>query len=75
AAAVAQHRVDWGVAIETVAKQLDLGFIPIVDEEYDLVIPKSRLERPAVKALLALLARQETHQGLRALGMSLPGNP
>ncbi len=71
AAAVAQHRVDWGIAIEHVARQLDLGFLPIVDEEYDLVIPKSRLQRPPVQALLALLERADVRQGLRALGMSV----
>ncbi len=71
AAAVAQHRVDWGVAIEPVADALGLGFIPIVDEQYDLVIPKSRLDREPVQALLRLLATPEARTALRGLGMTV----
>ena len=33
AAAVSQGRADWGVAIETVAKQAGLGFLPLVEEK------------------------------------------
>ncbi len=72
AAAIAQGRADWGVAIEHVAAQLGLGFLPIVDEEYDLAMPKSRLERPPVQAFLKLLREPETRDGLQALGMSVP---
>ncbi len=71
AAAVAQHRVDWGVAIENVARPLRLGFIPLQDEEYDFVIPKARLERPAVQAFLALLERADIRRGLQELGMTV----
>ncbi|HEX7925974.1 MAG TPA: molybdopterin biosynthesis protein [bacterium] len=72
ASAVAQKRADWGVAIDTVSKPLGLGFIPIADEEYDFVIPKARLERPAVQAFLALIRRDDVRAGLRALGMTAP---
>jgi putative molybdopterin biosynthesis protein len=71
AAAIAQRRVDWGVAIQNVAEGLKLGFLPIVDEQYDLVIPKARLERPPVQALLALLRRPEAREALRGLGMTV----
>ncbi len=71
AAAVLQGRVDWGVAIENVARPLELGFIPIVDEEYDFVLPKNRMGREPVQAFRALLKREETRQGLRELGMSV----
>ena len=37
AAAVAQGRADWGVAIETVARQYGLGFLPLQEERYDFV--------------------------------------
>jgi putative molybdopterin biosynthesis protein len=56
AAAVAQGRADWGVTIETVAKQAGLAFRPVQDEHYDFVVPEARWERPAVVALRALLA-------------------
>ncbi|MCZ6841909.1 MAG: molybdopterin biosynthesis protein, partial [SAR324 cluster bacterium] len=71
AAAVHQGRVDWGVAIENVARPLELGFIPLVDEEYDFVLPKNRINRGAVQAFRALLEREETRKGLVELGMSV----
>ncbi len=71
AAAIKQGRVDWGVAIDNVAKPLQLGFIPIVDEEYDFVLAKTRLEREPVRAFLALLEREDAREGLRRLGMSI----
>lgn len=37
-----------GVAIGTVARQYGLGFIPVLDEHYDFVVPKARLKRPPV---------------------------
>ena len=38
--AVAQNRADWGIAIETIARQYGLGFIPAQDEHYDFIVPK-----------------------------------
>jgi putative molybdopterin biosynthesis protein len=55
AAAVAQRRADWGVTIETVARQAGLRFRPIRAEHYDFAVPRSRWERPAVRALRRLL--------------------
>src|SRR5262249_13656281 len=37
AAAVAQGRADWGVAIAPVARQAALGFVPLREEHYDFV--------------------------------------
>jgi putative molybdopterin biosynthesis protein len=71
AAAVHQGRVDWGVAIENVARPLDLGFIPMVDEEYDFALPKNRMHREPVRAFRELLMLDETKQGLRELGMTV----
>jgi putative molybdopterin biosynthesis protein len=55
AAAVAQGRADWGVAIQIVAVQNKLGFLPLTVEQYDFVTPRSRGERPAVQAFRQLL--------------------
>jgi putative molybdopterin biosynthesis protein len=60
AAAVKQGRADWGMAIESAARALDLGFIPYQDEHYDFVVPKDRLLRPAVQAFVALLNEPAT---------------
>ncbi len=55
AAAIAQRRADWGVTIETVAREAGLRFVPLRQERYDFAVPRDRLERPAVRALLRLL--------------------
>jgi len=68
AAAVAQGRADWGVAIDTVARQYGLGFLPLQEEQYDFVVPKARLERAPVRAFIALLTDPETQRELSALG-------
>ena len=75
AAAVAQSRADWGVAIANVAAGLKLGFLPLLDEEYDFAIPLAHLERPAVKAFLALLEEEPMRQTLRNLGLVLKEQP
>ncbi len=55
AVALAHGRADWGMTIETVASQYDLGFIPVQDEHYDFVVPKARFDRPGVRRLRELL--------------------
>jgi putative molybdopterin biosynthesis protein len=69
AAAIAQNRADWGLAIEPVAKMYGLGFIPVAPEHYDFLVVESRRERPAVKAFLAALRDETTRARIRALGM------
>src|SRR5947207_10027325 len=56
AAAVAQQRADWGVCIESVARDAGLGFLPLALEHYDFLIPRSRLTRPAVQEFTRLLS-------------------
>ena len=73
AAAVRQGRADWGVAIDTVARQYGLGFIPLQEEHYDFVVPKARLERPAVRAFRELLREARMREALRALGFRVGG--
>ncbi|HUQ71608.1 MAG TPA: substrate-binding domain-containing protein, partial [Planctomycetaceae bacterium] len=75
AAAIAQHRADWGVAIESVAVANGLGFVPYQEERYDFVIPKSRRERPAVRAFVALLMEPEMRERLAALGFRMTADP
>jgi putative molybdopterin biosynthesis protein len=68
AVAIAQHRADWGMAIETVAQQYGLGFIPLQAEQYDFVIPRARLERPAVRRFIALLQDSAVRTRLDEMG-------
>jgi putative molybdopterin biosynthesis protein len=68
AAAIAQNRADWGVAIDTVARQYGLGFIALQEERYDFIVPTARLARAPVKAFCALLENREVRRELAALG-------
>ena len=74
AAAVAQARADWGVAIAPVAQAYGLGFIPLAQEHYDFALVSARREKPAVQAFLASLRAGETHEALRAAGFE-PAEP
>jgi putative molybdopterin biosynthesis protein len=69
AAAIAQGRADWGVAIEPVAKLYGLGFLPVSPEHYDFLVVEARRERPAVQAFLAALRDERIRALVRALGM------
>jgi putative molybdopterin biosynthesis protein len=68
AAAVAQRRADWGLAIAPVAASYSLGFLPAQVERYDFAIPDDRWDRPAVRAFRALFERPEILDALAAMG-------
>jgi len=69
AAAVAQGRADWGIAIATVARLYGLEFLPVAPEHYDFLLVESRKERPAVQAFLAALRDPAVRARIAALGM------
>ena len=71
AAAVAQGRADWGIAIDTVARQYGLGFIPLQEERYDFIVPTARLDRPAVHAFRSVLADEAVRDRLRSAGFNV----
>jgi putative molybdopterin biosynthesis protein len=69
AAAVSQGRADWGVAIASVARLYDLGFLQLAPEYYDFLLVESRRKSPAVQAFLAALHEPEVREKIAALGM------
>ena len=69
AAAVAQGRADFGVAIDIVAADRDLGFLTLCEEKFDFVVRTERLTRPAVVALVEELKSDATRAALRARGL------
>ncbi len=71
AAAVAQGRADWGVAIANVAQRGGLSFLPLEDELYDFVVPTSRRDRPAVRAFRELLADPAIRSQLAVMGFRM----
>ena len=68
AAAVAQHRADWGMTIAPVADAAGLGFIPLAEEHYDFALVTARKRRPAVQAFLDALKTDEARTALTRAG-------
>lgn len=56
AAAVAQGRADWGMAIRPVAEAMGLGFLPVADEHYDFAVWQAPRDAAAIAAFEAALA-------------------
>lgn len=69
AAAVSQGRADWGLTLDAVAARAGLGFLPVQEERYDFVVPKSRMNRPGVAAFKNLLNDPATRDALTRLRM------
>ena len=69
AAAVAQGRADWGIAIQSVAGMYGLGFLQIAPEHYDFLVSDARRDRPAVQAFLSALRDPAVRERIAALGM------
>src|SRR5262249_37810732 len=69
AAAIAQHRADWGVAIAPVANLYGLAVLPIAPEHYDFLLVEARRQRSAVQAFIEVLQDEVTRDRIRALGM------
>lgn len=66
AASVAQGRADWGMAIRPVAEALDLGFLPVADEQYDFAVWAAPRDTAAIAAFETALA--ESAAQIVALG-------
>lgn len=71
AAAVSQGRADWGVTLDMIARNAGLGFLPLRDEQYDFVVPKSRANRAGVAAFKQLLNEPATREALARIGMKV----
>lgn len=56
AAAVASGRADCGLGVAAAAQALDLDFVPLFQERYDLVIPKAFADDTLLAPLFDLLA-------------------
>ena len=64
AAAVASGRADCGMGIAAAAMALKLGFVPLFEERYDLVIPADHYESALIAPLLAVLEMPEFRDGV-----------
>lgn len=69
ASAVAGGNADTGLAIMAAARALDLDFIPVARERYDLIIPTAHADDPKVEAVLELITtNREFHTTVTGLG-------
>ena len=68
AAAVRNGVADVGLGILAAARALDLDFIPLFLEHYDLVIPIAHYESELMAPLLAVIATDDFRQTVAALG-------
>lgn len=59
---------DVGLGILAAAKALGLGFIPVMEERYDLCIPQEHWDDPRVAALRQVLASPQFREQVSALG-------
>jgi putative molybdopterin biosynthesis protein len=69
AAAVDSGIADCGLGIHAAAAALDLDFIALFQERYDLVIPLEHYESPVLVPLLEILENEEFRQSVQ----NLPG--
>ena len=67
AAAVASGRADCGLGIAAAAQALDLDFIPLFNERYDLVIPKAHAGSDLLAPLFGLLADSDFRKAVSQL--------
>jgi putative molybdopterin biosynthesis protein len=68
AMAVTSGRADVGLGILAAAQALDLDFIPVTRERYDLVIPTALLEDERMTLLLDIIRSQRFIEQVLALG-------
>ncbi len=68
AGAVSAGLADAGVGVQAAATALGLGFSPLEEERYDLVIPNHLINEPGVQVLLDLLRNPGMQRRVEALG-------
>jgi len=56
------------LGIKFAADALDLDFIPVTEEPYELIIPEDELDHPGVVALLDALSDPDFKERVNAMG-------
>ena len=68
AATVSAGRADVGLGILSAANAIGLEFVPLMTEQYDLVIPSQFYESDLLRPLLAIIRGEELAREVEALG-------
>jgi putative molybdopterin biosynthesis protein len=59
---------DCGIGIFAAARALDLDFVPMVQEQYDLIIPNAMLDQPNIQAVLETIRSGHFRERVISLG-------
>jgi molybdenum cofactor synthesis domain-containing protein len=59
---------DCGMGIHAAARALDLDFVPIEQEQYDLIVPTRMLDQPNIQSTLNTMSTETFRKRVRALG-------
>ncbi|QPL48152.1 helix-turn-helix transcriptional regulator [Halomonas sp. A40-4] len=68
ALSVLQGEADVGLGVEAAARRQQLGFIPLYDEQFDLMMHRRSYFEPSMQALLAFTRQPRFAQRAKALG-------
>ena len=68
AVGVLSGAADTGLGIYAAARALDLDFVPIVTEQYDLVIPEEFFEDEKIRLMLEIIRSQPFKELVQGLG-------
>ncbi|MCY9509071.1 helix-turn-helix transcriptional regulator [Paenibacillus larvae] len=68
ATSVSIDKADVGIGIERIASLIPVDFIPLISEQYDLVIPKTPQTEHLLASVQEVLSSQSFKDELRALG-------
>ncbi|MBE0686248.1 MAG: molybdopterin biosynthesis protein [Anaerolineaceae bacterium] len=67
AAAIKSHRADTGLGITAAARALDLDFIPLFKERYDLIVPEKIYQSEIFKPILLAMTDEEFRSRVQSL--------
>jgi putative molybdopterin biosynthesis protein len=60
--------VDAAMGIHAASYAMDLDFIPLTEEPFELVIPRNNIDHPAISALMESITNKEWKQRVTAMG-------
>jgi putative molybdopterin biosynthesis protein len=64
---VAEGLADVGLGLEGAARPYGLGFVPLTQEQYDLVIPAQHFDSPPLQALIKWISSPAARQAISSL--------
>jgi putative molybdopterin biosynthesis protein len=68
AVSVLNGMADVGLGIMAAARALDLDFIPVIKEQYDLVVPSSFADDPKIELIIGVARSREFRKRVKELG-------